>query len=619
MIRKIVLFLPLLLCLSFIGYGQFREIGKIKESLKGTTDSLSYVNALNRLAILMYEYNIDSTFYFGRKAREIANRHNYTKGKADALNNLGIFFGIKGDVQLSLRYFNEAYNMYTSIEDQGNSVQAIMNIAIAYKETGKNHRALKWFDRAVRAGKELKQDSIMSLVYFNYLLYFPQKLKNQDRVKYMSRAKNIALKYNDERMILAMDKLVADELIVNGQVKAGLALVNQTIDSSIHKKFYYGSIGMLIDMGDKFVVNDPALALNYYQRALAIADKNDFQVYSQNVSKKIFDFYLLKKDTVSAGIYGRKLVLLREEQEKVNNLLSIDYLDYARKEHEVDALVVRSKYQVMLLVVITIACVLAIAITMVIRQNLKHTKKLNEKVIDQNDKMKIALNALEQSQADNTNILKIVAHDLRSPIAGIHALSGLMISDDHRSEDDLEMLKVIKDSSKDSLVLVNELLQAQFRTETLDKIPVNLAELLRHCVALLKSSADAKAQQILTDFKPIVVFASGEKLWRVMSNLIANAIKFSPNNTTIKVTIEQYGNQVRVGVADEGIGIPVEIEDKIFEMFSDAKRAGTGGEQPFGLGLAISKQIIAAHNGKLWFERKTKGVIFFVELPINID
>jgi len=77
---------------------------------------------------------------------------------------------------------------------------------------------------------------------------------------------------------------------------------------------------------------------------------------------------------------------------------------------------------------------------------------------------------------------------------------------------------------------------------------------------------------------------------------------------------------VRISVKDHGIGIPPEMKDKIFDMFTEAKRSGTAGEQSFGLGLAISKQIVEAHGGRIWFEsRQGKGTTFFIDLPIELS
>ena len=81
--------------------------------------------------------------------------------------------------------------------------------------------------------------------------------------------------------------------------------------------------------------------------------------------------------------------------------------------------------------------------------------------------------------------------------------------------------------------------------------------------------------------------------------------------------MECNAQRILISVTDVGIGIPPEMEEKIFDMFTEAKRPGTAGEQAFGLGLAISKQIVEAHKGKIWFEsNRGKGTAFFVELPV---
>src|ERR1700744_4076992 len=127
--KKVLLFL-LILSVKFLCYAQSPELEKIKTELPQIKDSLRYTDALNRMAMLLYEKNIDSTFYYTRQARALAERLDYNKGKTDALNNLGVFFDIKGNLQLALRYYNEAYAGYSRIKDSVNRVQTLMNIAM---------------------------------------------------------------------------------------------------------------------------------------------------------------------------------------------------------------------------------------------------------------------------------------------------------------------------------------------------------------------------------------------------------------------------------------------------------------------------------------------------------
>jgi two-component system, OmpR family, sensor histidine kinase VicK len=113
------------------------------------------------------------------------------------------------------------------------------------------------------------------------------------------------------------------------------------------------------------------------------------------------------------------------------------------------------------------------------------------------------------------------------------------------------------------------------------------------------------------------LYISREKIWRVISNLISNAIKFSPSGASIIVRITEKDDQVIIAVEDNGIGIPENLRDQVFNMFTTAQRPGTGGERSFGLGLSICKQIMDLFHGKIWFENKKEGgTIFFISLPI---
>ncbi|RZK13272.1 MAG: tetratricopeptide repeat protein, partial [Flavobacterium sp.] len=160
--RKITLIFFLSVSFSLFCLAQSSELKNIKASLPQIKDSLKYADALNRLGMLMYEKNVDSTFFYTKNARELSERLNYSKGKADALNNLGIFFDIKGNLQLAMRYYNEAYIAYKVLKDAPNQVQTTMNIAMVYGEMRKDDKAIKWFDDALKAGNLLKQDSINS-------------------------------------------------------------------------------------------------------------------------------------------------------------------------------------------------------------------------------------------------------------------------------------------------------------------------------------------------------------------------------------------------------------------------------------------------------------------------
>ena len=616
--KKALLWFLLFFSISFYAKGQSKELSNIKASLPQITDSLLYVDALNRMAMLWYEKNIDSTFYYTIKAREIADRLSYKQGKADATNNLGVFYDIKGNLQFALRYYNDAYLSYTKLKDSANQVQAMMNIAMVYKEMGRDGKAIAHYNSSLNYGKRLSKDSIMSLAIYNYLLQFPLRFNKNERAKMIGEARAIAIKYKDQRTLLAIEQLIADDLIANGKREEGLALLDKTIKNTIDKELYYVSMDMLIDIGDQLLDTDPQKAASYYQQGLTIANLNGYLIYSKLLARKLFDFYAGQHKEVLANEYAKQLILTIEKKEEVDAHSGIDYLDYAIKEKQVETLVNNAKYQTILLVLSAIVCLFAITIIVVIRQNLRRSKRLNTMISEQNNIMKNTLVALEQSHEENSRMMQIITHDLRSPMAAIVGLSDFMIAEHNLAAEDLEVIQLINTSGQDSLKFINEILEKESNAAALQKENVDLRELLRYCTSQLQFKAKEKNQVIILESVATSLPINREKIWRVVSNLITNAIKFSPTNATISVRLYKEADNAIIAIKDSGIGIPDHLKDKIFVASNENRREGTSGEKSFGLGLAISKQIVEAHGGSLNFESKmNEGTTFFVKLPLT--
>ncbi len=253
------------------------------------------------------------------------------------------------------------------------------------------------------------------------------------------------------------------------------------------------------------------------------------------------------------------------------------------------------------------------------RRNIKILGRLNHQVKDQNHSLGLALEELNVSSQEKDRILRTVAHDLRNPLGGIAALTNAMADDDY-SEDQQKMITLIKETSNNSLELINEILEVTNNSAPtmLNRELVEINSLLNHSVELLRFRAAEKNQQIKLELldHPVSLFISREKIWRVIGNLLSNAVKFSPPGADICLKIVDKGPEVEISVKDSGIGIPENMKSKVFNIFTEAKRPGTAGEKSFGLGLSISKQIVESHGGKICFESNSdRGTTFYVRLP----
>ncbi|GAA4321956.1 hypothetical protein GCM10023149_21990 [Mucilaginibacter gynuensis] len=612
-----VVFVFILFCVT-VCYGQAEKVRHLKRQLPLIKDSLRYVDALNRLAMLMYEDDIDSTFIYTAQARNIAGRQQYAKGMADATNNLGIFYDIKGNLQLALRYYNDAYNRYKILHDTSNMVQGHMNIAQVFNEIGKDQKSIKGFKEAVSLGRKLGHDSIMALVWYNYVLMYSDRLPKDSVNLYIDKAKTIAAKYKDERVMLAIEQLVADNYVNNGERDKGVAMLQKTVNDVLKRNLYYLSLDMLIDLGDIFAKTDSARAVGYYQQALKISDDKEYRIYTQSITKKLYDFYNGKKDTATAFYYSQKLLTIREEQEKVDNSSGIDYIEYAIKDQQLDSARVQADYQQKFLVLAILICVMTIVIIIVLWRNWKQSRRTTEVLRTQFQQTETTMEALDVMNKNYARVIKIVAHDLRNPIGAIYTIT-TMIDDDTTPEETSEYVNLIKVSTKNCLELINELQKTDFDSQQeLNIEEIDFDELLSQSIQLLSLRAKEKSQELLLNTNlGVKIHGDNEKLWRVINNLVVNAIKFSPEGSEILIDTRLLQKDILIVIKDKGIGIPIAMQSKIFDPFTTARRSGTQGEQPFGLGLYISKQIIEAHHGKIWVESEPgKGTSFYIELPV---
>ena len=272
------------------------------------------------------------------------------------------------------------------------------------------------------------------------------------------------------------------------------------------------------------------------------------------------------------------------------------------------------------LVIVGMFLIMLIFIVLLTLKNAKQAKKAQNASIEHNEQLKKVIAQLETRNKEYAKIMKVMAHDLKNPLGGIVGISNELLAEGKLNNEQQELLQLISSSGANMLEMISELLNSDLVTENerLIKEDIDLQHLLQQCVELLQYKANEKQQVIhFRSGEVIVLKLSREKIWRVFNNLLVNAIKFSPANTKIQVTLERKKDSVVIAIIDNGIGVPPNDREKIFEMFTSAKRTGTAGEQPFGIGLSISKQIIESHGGTIWLKDNPEGgTIFFVELPI---
>jgi signal transduction histidine kinase len=342
------------------------------------------------------------------------------------------------------------------------------------------------------------------------------------------------------------------------------------------------------------------------------------------------NYYTKKNKPELAYNYLQKHAVLKDtvaNREKSIKATNIDeQMERLRKTHELETLERNNNSQQKYLKIALLLGAMSLFIIFLVcrnwlksRKNIKTFGGLNSRISEQNHNLAYALDELSQSSREKDRILRTVAHDLRNPLGGIASLTALMAEESEYTDEQKELINLIKETSNNSLELINEILDATddiSAKSAKKKEPVEINALISQSIELLRFKAAEKHQEIRFETtEPIELNIIREQIWRVLSNLITNAIKFSTDGGLIQVTVIDEGKTIKIAVADNGIGIPDNLKEVIFNMFTDAKRPGTAGERSFGLGLSICRQIVESHKGKIWFESDgSTGTTFYITL-----
>ncbi len=233
-----------------------------------------------------------------------------------------------------------------------------------------------------------------------------------------------------------------------------------------------------------------------------------------------------------------------------------------------------------------------------------------------------------------SEFISTVSHELRTPLTSISGALGLIVGGvvGELPEKIKAMLHIAHKNSQRLSYLINDLLdmeklsagKMQFHMQR-----VELGNTLRIASESNLAAGIERMISITTDnpYQELMVTIDQNRFLQVMSNLISNAIKYSPNHGNVSIQVQLidkqqnaklHVQQVRVSVIDQGPGVPPEFQDSLFQKFVQADSSDTRKLGGTGLGLAISRELMEAMNGSLDFERDRRGgANFFLELPVS--
>ena len=223
------------------------------------------------------------------------------------------------------------------------------------------------------------------------------------------------------------------------------------------------------------------------------------------------------------------------------------------------------------------------------------------------------------------DLIGMLAHEMRTPLASIKGYASAMLLDeiDLDRDTELEFLQAIDEESERLNEMVTHLLDStviEAGALELHREPVLLAGLIRRTVAVMARRTDRHRLIVSCSSSVPAVYADEQRVQQVLTNLLDNAIKYSPDGGLILVRCERKGSNAIVVVSDQGVGIAPEHLNKLFERFFRTEQRRTLGVSGTGLGLPIVDSIVRAHGGRIWAESVVdEGTKLSFTLPIFQD
>lgn len=547
------------------------------------------------------EKDYDKAFLFLYRAKSQLDESVDYRNNQVFTNMLASVLIKNGNTLAALKYYKDCYDLglrHAKINDYEHFFAlrylALNNIGVCYESLNQPDSALFYYSKA---------------------LWFINKYSPlyQEKMAYYQRARGVAMG-NIGGLFLKFKKYDLAKLYLEKSIALNYYPEREIRDAILTKiklgNYYYLTHNKKSCDSIIWSIDNDLLKYPSPEGRMRLADLK-FKYFESNNNHQLAVHYLLIKTTIADS-------LKNAERSIYNRDNYLRDLEQAQRQNDYEHLKQSNQLKSVYLALALIFLIIALGVVMLFFNQRQQQQEYIRLVNVTNQKLQNSLNSLEKEQEDNKRMTKIIAHDLRSPVASIMGLINLLNTDELSKEDMRSYLDLAEKSGQKALAFITSVLNTSVDKHATDKQTIDIGELLSSCIQINSLQAQRKKHQILFTPVHILVKVNEANIWRVFNNIISNAIKFTPNSGQIKIEIIEESSQVTISVKDNGMGIPKDLQTKVFDMFTKAGRLGTEGELSNGLGLAISKQIIEAHGGKIWLKSEpNEGSTFYVRLPIN--
>jgi signal transduction histidine kinase len=591
----------ILLLFTQVLCAQKSAVQQLRRQLAKEQDSIVYTNVLNELGMKWHLINADSCFWFAVQARDVANRLNYRKGIADALNNLSIAYALKANIKQAIEYEGKALVYYRQLEDNSNICQVTMNMSVFHTLAGMNETGEQYLYQAMDLGKKLVYDSIYSLVLINYALRFNADSTKRDSVQWaIQKAKQIASHYPGcSRDLYYIHAFEADNLFRKGEPGKAVAWINSLATQAQKDGLIYVAIDILQHIENYYNQGYQLDVIPYKEKMYAlgkIAGYTDLML-PQVIS--LYRYYTRVRNAAKMAEYGHELWTLTDRQELMKDSRHVNYLDYFLKEQELNEWHLSNKVQTEKLARANtqrlarrklIAFLFALLMLLggftfsryrsyqYLRQQEELLANMNAAISDKNRQLQV--------QDDFKNkLISVVAHDFREPLQNIIRVSALFRNGDADPALRQKLIKDTEHSSRKTLEIFDNILRwikSQLSGFVYAPAPCNLKDMFSGVIAEIPEGLQVAGDQAMLQF--------------VHRSLLQGATTLGKD---VRVVAEQEAERVKVMVISSPTVLTAQQAANLF-AYEDAVYSVQGEGEELAMRFIICKDFMDKMGGQIW-------------------
>lgn len=562
------------------------------------------------------------------RAREIGD----TALRAEALMVVGWTRGSLADFPAALETFRELIPLAEAHGDETLLARAYNSLGIVYSDAEQLELSQKTYEDALRHAERAPDRRLLASVLNNLGTLAMKTKRYADARRDHERALALRLESGaDQRGIADSHQNLAELALAEGHPDHAIVHIEQAIATHAKLNLKRNLANARLTYASALLeLHRPQDALVQLESARQLADSLGSATMRERAARAFANFHETQGDYRAALDWERKAAAAHDAAVGERSRQRFDTLqaqfDAERRQHEIDALqrdqtekaaalnAVRWQ-RLALLAVIGLGGLAVFAVA----SRSRTRRRAEQRILAET---RAAKEAAERADAFKSHLVSMVSHDIRGPLHNV--LHFVEEARHHREPAALASdLDIIASETQRVAALAQDLLDAaalEVGRLELHRAPVDLAEIVRATLGQLEAAARLKNQTLALSVAQRddgVIDGDAARLAQVVTNLVSNAVKYSPRGAPIALALERLPQSVRLTVRDRGPGIPAAELPHLFKPFSRLSARPTGGESTVGLGLSLAHDLVRLHGGTITVTCPPEGgSVFAVELPI---